>query len=107
MYVKDGKMITKAENLLDKQLMKIRRTVGEAFVNNELFHNWGTEIERRKDVLLYMALYVDYVYEAGELYTNDDMTGFIGLEDSKHYLSVCADNSEYFDDTCTAYSVFS
>ena len=25
---------------------------------------------------------VDYVYQAGELYTNEDMTGFIGLEDS-------------------------
>ena len=30
----------------------------------------------------YMALYVDYVYQAGELYANEDFTGFIGLEDS-------------------------
>ena len=29
-----------------------------------------------------MSLYVDYVYQVGELYSNDDMTGFIGLEDS-------------------------
>ena len=26
---------------------------------------------------------MDYVYDAGELYANDEMTGFIGLEDSK------------------------
>jgi GNAT superfamily N-acetyltransferase len=29
-----------------------------------------------------MDIYVDYVYRAGELYANEDMTGFIGLEDS-------------------------
>lgn len=51
-------------------------------MGNELFHNWGTEEERRADVLKYMSLYVDYVYKAGELYVNDDMTGYIGLEDS-------------------------
>ena len=32
----------------------------------------------------YMALYVDYVYQAGELYANEDFTGFIGLEDSEN-----------------------
>lgn len=56
--------------------------IGEAFVSNELFHNWGTEAERRGDVLKYMSIYVDYVYRAGELYGNEDLTGFIGLEDS-------------------------
>ena len=75
-------MIIKAENLSEAQLKRIRRLVGEAFVSNELFHNWGTEAERRKDVLKYMSIYVDYVYQAGELYTNEDMTAFIGLEDS-------------------------
>ncbi len=29
-----------------------------------------------------MGIYVDFVYQAGELYANEDMTGFIGLEDS-------------------------
>ena len=77
-------MIHKAENLSKEQLETIRRQVGEAFVSNELFHNWGPEEERRADVLKYMSLYVDYVYKAGELYINDDMTGFIGLEDSAH-----------------------
>lgn len=75
-------MITKVEALSEKQLKHIRRLIGEAFVSNELFHNWGTEDERREDVLKYMAFYVDYVYEAGELYANEDLTGFIGLEDS-------------------------
>ena len=75
--------ITKARNLSEYELKRIRRIVGEAFVSNELFHNWGTEVERKNDVLKYMSIYVDYVYEAGELYVNSDMTGFIGLEDSK------------------------
>ncbi|WP_026528519.1 GNAT family N-acetyltransferase [Butyrivibrio sp. VCD2006] len=75
-------MICKVENLSEEQLEKIRQLVGEAFVNNELFHNWGPIPQRREDVMKYMALYVDYVYEAGELYANEDFTGFIGLEDS-------------------------
>ena len=75
-------MITRVENLSNDQLNKIRVMVGEAFVSNELFHNWGNEDERREDVMKYMSFYVDYVYQAGELYANEDMTGFIGLEDS-------------------------
>lgn len=77
-------MIRKAENLTAEQLEKIRKTIGEAFVSNELFHNWGSVSERRDDVLKYMAIYVDYVYQTKELYTNEEMTGFIGLEDSAH-----------------------
>lgn len=77
-------MISKVENLSKKQLDKIRILVGEAFVTNELFHNWGSSDERREDVMKYLALYVDYVYRAGELYANADLTGFIGLEDSAH-----------------------
>ena len=75
-------MITRVENLTDEKLDEIKRLIGEAFVPNELFHNWGSESERRDDVLKYMSMYVDYVYKAGELYTNEDMTGFIGIEDS-------------------------
>ena len=77
-------MIKKVENLSKSQLKKIRTLIGEAFVTNELFHNWGTLDERREDVMTYLALYVDYVYKAGELYANEDLTGFIGLEDSAH-----------------------
>ena len=75
-------MISKVENVSKEQLHKIRKLVGEAFVTNELFHNWGSVEERREDVMKYMALYVDYVYQADELYANEDFTGFIGLEDS-------------------------
>lgn len=77
-------MIRKVGQLPEAQMDRIRRVVGEAFVSNELFHNWGSEEERRDDVVTYMAIYVDYVWRAGELYANEDMTGFIGLEDSSH-----------------------
>ncbi len=76
-------MVRKLEGLSEEELQRIRLLVGEAFVSNELFHNWGTEAERREDVLKYMAVYVDFAYGAGELYANEDMTGFIGLEDSR------------------------
>ena len=75
-------MISKVVNISDEQLEKIRKLAGEAFVTNELFHNWGSVDERREDVLRYMALYVDYVYQSGALYANEDFTGLIGLEDS-------------------------
>ena len=81
-YRENYDMISKVENISKEQLEKIRILVGEAFVTNELFHNWGSVEERRDDVMKYMALYVDYVIEAGELYANEDFTGFIGLEDS-------------------------
>lgn len=83
-YEKTDNIIKKAEGLSAEQLDTIRKTVGEAFVSNELFHNWGTEAERRDDVLKYMSVYVDYIYRAGELYANEDGTGLIGLEDSAH-----------------------
>lgn len=75
-------MISRVENISQEQLNKIKTVIGEAFVTNELFHNWGSAEERYEDVKKYMSLYVDCVYQAGELYANEDMTGFIGLEDS-------------------------
>ncbi len=82
-------MISRVERISEEQLKKIQNIVGEAFVTNELFHNWGSIDERREDVMKYMALYVDYVYRTGRLYANEDFTGFIGLEDSdnEHKLS--------------------
>jgi GNAT superfamily N-acetyltransferase len=77
-------MISRVEHISEEQLEKIRITVGEVFVTNELFHNWGSVDERRGDVMKYMGLYVDYVYQAGGLYANEDFTGFIGLEDSRN-----------------------
>lgn len=75
-------MITKIKNVSTAQLNKISNIIGEAFVSNEMFHNWGSIEERHDDVITYMSIYVDYVYHAGELYSNEDMTGFIGLEDT-------------------------
>ena len=77
-------MITKVENVSAEQLNRICAIIGEAFVSNELFHNWGDVEQRHDDVMRYMSIYVDYVYRCGELYANEEMTGFIGLEDSKN-----------------------
>ncbi|MBQ6722853.1 MAG: hypothetical protein IJQ88_11875, partial [Clostridia bacterium] len=71
-------MITRAEGLSASQLQSISRIIGEAFVTNELFRNWGSIPERHDDVLKYMEIYVDYAYRTGELYVNKDLTGFIG-----------------------------
>lgn len=76
--------ITKVTGLTEEELNRIRSLIGESFVTNELFHNWGSLEERRDDVMRYMSIYTDFVYEAGELYSNEDGTGFIGLEDSAH-----------------------
>lgn len=75
-------MISRLENLSKEQLDRIKTLIGEAFVTNELFHNWGSIEDRREDVKKYMDLYVDCVYQSGELYANENLTGFIGLEDS-------------------------
>lgn len=77
-------MITKVENISKEQLNRICSIIGEAFVTNELFHNWGDVQQRHNDVMRYMEIYVKYVYRCGELFANDEMTGFIGLEDSKN-----------------------
>ena len=77
-------MITKVSNISTEQLKRICTIIGEAFVTNELFHNWGDAEQRREYVMRYMEIYVGYVYRSGELYTNEEMTGFIGLEDSSH-----------------------
>ena len=71
-----------AENLSAKQLGRIRRTVGEAFVTNELFHELGSVEERRPLVMRYMAAYVDNVYESKSLYMTEDGMAFIGLQES-------------------------
>ena len=75
-------MIYRLKNITPEQLNNISNIIGEAFVTNEMFRNWGSIEERHDDVITYMTIYVDYVYHAGELYSNEDMTGFIGLEDT-------------------------
>ena len=68
------------ENVSKRELLQIKELIGEAFITNELFHEFGSVDERRELVLKYMDIYVDYVYEAGALYQNEDGTAFIGLE---------------------------
>lgn len=71
------------KDIPEKELKKIRYLIGDAFVTNELFHELGTVEERRRDVLAYMAAYVDYVCESGALYCSDDGKAYIGLLESK------------------------
>ena len=72
------------EDLSEKQLRKIHYMIGNAFVSNELFHEFGSTEERRPLVMKYMSAYVDYVYESKALYCTDDGKGFIGLQYSEN-----------------------
>lgn len=67
------------ENIAREELMQIKQQIGEAFISNELFHEFGTIEERKESVLQYMDCYVQYVYDTKSLYQNDDETAFIGL----------------------------
>lgn len=75
--------ISKIQNISKEELTRIEKVIGESFVTNELFHNWGTIEERRSAVLAYMKIYVDCVYRVGELYGNETLTGFVGIEDTR------------------------
>ena len=68
------------ENISEKELNRIKRIIGEAFVKNELFHEFGNIEERRPLVMRYMSVYVNFVYESKALYATDDGSGFIGLQ---------------------------
>ena len=76
--------ILKIQKLSKIELKVIKGIIGEAFVSNELFHNWGSEKERYEDVMKYMDAYVQYVYKSKQLYANDAYIAFIGIEDSRH-----------------------
>ena len=67
------------QNASDQELNAIRKFVGEAFVTNELFHEWGDPSERKDLVMSYMSVYVDYVYESKALYVTEDGSACIGL----------------------------
>lgn len=69
----------KVKNLSDTELREIKRMIGEAFVTNELFHEFGKLEERREFVMCYMDAYVEWVYESGMLYRTKDKKGYIGL----------------------------
>lgn len=67
------------ENISENTLADIKKTIGEAFITNELFHEFGTIEERRESVLKYMDCYVQYVYDTKALYQNDTGTAFLGV----------------------------
>ena len=69
----------KIENISKKELNQIKEIIGEAFVTNELFHEFGSVSERRDLVMSYMDAYVECVYESGQLYGTEDGQGYIGL----------------------------
>ena len=76
--------IYQIQKLTKIELKVIKGIIAEAFVPNELFHNWGSAKLRHEDVIKYMDAYVDYVYKSKQLYANDALIGFIGIEDSRH-----------------------
>lgn len=75
--------ISLLEDISKEELSDIKRMIGEAFVTNELFHEFGEIDKRREIVLKYMAIYTDYVYESKALYITEDRKGVIGYIHSK------------------------
>ena len=69
----------KIEKISPEELKQIKEIVGEAFVSNELFHEFGCVSERKDLVRVYMDAYVECVYESGQLYGTEDGQGYIGL----------------------------
>ena len=65
------------------ELAEIKKMVGEAFVTNELFHEFGDIEDRRELVMQYMDIYTDYVYESKALYVTEDHKGVVGFVHSK------------------------
>lgn len=70
----------KVEDLSCEELKQLKADIGEAFVTNELFHEFGSVAERRDLVRTYMDAYVECVYESGLLYQTEDGQGYIGLD---------------------------
>ena len=70
------------ENITKQELNNIKQIIGNAFVNNELFHEFGHN--RQELVQKYMNHYVQYVYDSKSLYVNDTNDGYIGLCYSKN-----------------------
>ncbi|MGN1033291.1 MAG: GNAT family N-acetyltransferase [Intestinibacter sp.] len=67
------------ENISKQKLKEISNLIGEAFVTNELFHEFGSVEERKDLVMKYMDIYVQCVYESKSLYSSDDEKAYIGL----------------------------
>lgn len=76
------------KNIFPLKYKELKDSIAEAFVSNELFREFGNPEERRSDVLSYMSHYVDFVYNAGCLYWNEQRNAYIGLcySEDKHIL---------------------
>ena len=56
--------ITLIDNVSKSELAEIKKMIGEAFITNELFHEFGDINDRKELVMKYMDIYTDYVYES-------------------------------------------
>lgn len=71
------------KDISKNELIEIKKMVGEAFVTNELFHEFGDINDRKELVMKYMDIYTDYVYESKALYATEDCKGVVGFVHSK------------------------
>ncbi len=78
-----GMKVELVEKISKEELAEIKKMIGEAFVTNELFREFGDIASRRALVLKYMDIYTDYVYESKALYVTEDHKGVIGFVHSK------------------------
>ncbi len=72
------------ENVSKSELTEIKKMIGEAFITNELFHEFGDINNRKELVMKYMDIYTDYVYESKALYGTENHKGVVGFIHSKN-----------------------
>lgn len=75
--------ITLIDNVSKSELAEIKKMIGEAFITNELFHEFGDINDRKELVMKYMDIYTDYVYESKALYGTENHKGIVGFIHSK------------------------
>ena len=75
--------ITLIDNVSKSELAEIKKMIGEAFITNELFHEFGDINDRKELVMKYMDVYTDYVYESKALYGTENHKGIVGFVHSK------------------------
>ena len=75
--------ITLIDNVSKSELADIKKMIGEAFITNELFHEFGDINDRKELVMKYMDIYTDYVYESKALYGTENHKGIVGFVHSK------------------------
>lgn len=67
------------EHLSKQERIEIKQIIGEAFVTNELFHEFGTVENRKELVMRYLSICVDCAYRSKALYATEDRRAFIAL----------------------------